>query len=535
MTGPREGGVRLDRLILRPVQEKEAEPDRGGENRVLRITVDNNCIHRLGTVWHGCYGIVNRFASFSRITHNDIFDTHWDAIGLDARWKYQGEKYSHGNEVAYNHLHHLGLRYHTDAGGVYQFGPLDTHIHHNRIHDTRAYPYICGFAGVYLDMQSRGALVENNLVYNVEWPAYFQHKGVENTFRNNIGAFARDGLLLRGALNEEWQANHFEAVRNIYVTDGREAIARLWETGTQPPVMGRNMYWSTSAGTDLLFADGSFEEWQQGLYGDGAVVGDPGFVDAAALDFRLRKNAPAVDRIGFVPFDEEIRRAGLYGPEPWRRLPETVELREPAPVWSDRDLAGLLAFRMDFEELSAGARPNRFRLAGATEEATFAVTDEKAAAGAKAYRCTDRKGLRKPYYPYIHMESTRLNEGQVTFAFDAALDDNAPAPFFFEMRGAGSVQDAGPSIHFQADGTVIANGETILETEPGEWARFTVRLDLDGDDPHYRLATEHARRREERTLPYRHDSFGEIRWLGFSACQDVDGAFYLDNLCLELE
>jgi hypothetical protein len=84
---------------------------------VLGLVIDNNCIHRLGTVWHGCYGIVNRFASRTRITHNEIFDTHWDAIGLDARWNWKGEKYSHGNVVAYNHLHHLGLRYHTDAAG----------------------------------------------------------------------------------------------------------------------------------------------------------------------------------------------------------------------------------------------------------------------------------------------------------------------------------------------------------------------------------------------------------------------------------
>ena len=53
---------------------------------VTNLVIDNNCIHRLGTVWHGAYGIVNRFASQTQITHNEIFDTHWDAIGLDARW-----------------------------------------------------------------------------------------------------------------------------------------------------------------------------------------------------------------------------------------------------------------------------------------------------------------------------------------------------------------------------------------------------------------------------------------------------------------
>jgi hypothetical protein len=92
------------------------------EIAVRDLVIDNNCIHRLGTIWHGCYGVVNRFASQTRITHNEIYDTHWDAIGLDARWNWAGEKYSHGNVVAYNHLHHLGLRYHTDAAGIYSSG-----------------------------------------------------------------------------------------------------------------------------------------------------------------------------------------------------------------------------------------------------------------------------------------------------------------------------------------------------------------------------------------------------------------------------
>jgi hypothetical protein len=259
---------------------------------VLGLVIDNNCIHRLGTVWHGCYGIVNRFASRTRITHNEIFDTHWDAIGLDARWNWKGEKYSHGNVVAYNHLHHLGLRYHTDAAGIYQFGPLDTHIHHNRIHDNVAYPNICGFAGIYLDQQSRGAVVENNLVYRVEWYAYFQHKGVDNVFRNNIGAFARDGLIRRGGLSDVWKANHMEAYRNLYVTDDEIALRHDWVPGDRPPVLRQNMYYTLAPETELTFAGKTLAEWQAVGQDEGSVVGDPGFSDPARDDFSLRPDRP---------------------------------------------------------------------------------------------------------------------------------------------------------------------------------------------------------------------------------------------------
>ncbi|MDZ7618759.1 MAG: right-handed parallel beta-helix repeat-containing protein, partial [Patescibacteria group bacterium] len=346
----------------REVETPKADGEGAAVQEVLDLVIENNCIHRLGTVWHGCYGIVNRFASRTRIVHNEIFDTHWDAIGLDARWNWKGEKYSHGNVVAYNHLHHLGLRYHTDAAGVYQFGPLDTHIHHNRVHDNAAYPYICGFAGIYLDEQSRGAVVENNLVYNVEWYAYFQHKGVDNVFRNNIGAFARDGLIRRGGLNETWKANHMEAYRNLYVTDNEIALRHGWVAGDRPPVLRDNMYHTLAVDAELTFAGKSFADWQAEGQDKGSVVGDPGFADPAGGDFSLRPDAPAIAAVGFEPFDEEIRKAGLYGDADWRATGSKYPPRVPTATWTPEDLVRLVAFEMDFEEVPVGERPDAFRL-----------------------------------------------------------------------------------------------------------------------------------------------------------------------------
>jgi len=508
----------------------------GTENReVLDLAIDNNCIHRLGTIWHGCYGIVNRFASRTRMTHNEIYDTHWDAIGLDARWNWRGEKYSHGNVVAYNHLHHLGLRYHTDAAGVYQFGPLDTHIHHNLIHDTRAYPYICGYAGIYLDEQSRGALVENNLVFNVEWNAYFQHKGTDNVFRNNIGGFARDGLIHRGSLNETWKANYLEAYRNLYVTDNEIALRRGWEPGKKPPVLRANMYHTLAPNTELTFAGESLAQWQASDQDQGSVIGDPGFRDPARGDFSLPPDAPAIAAVGFVRFDDEIRTAGLYGDPSWRNVSEKYPPRQPTAVWSPEELARFVAFDLDFEDMPVGYQPDVFRL-GTSGEATFAVSDEAAYTGTKCYKCVDKKGLLKTFYPYIHLAPKGLNQGPVTFSFAAMLDAAAAAPFHVEFRGVGSTQQAGPSLRFHRDGRIEANGRQVLTAPPGTWTHCQIAFRLgEGASKSYTLTLQHEGTTSRHELPFRHDTFAEVSWLGFTASDDADGAFYLDDmkLCLD--
>ncbi|MBT3374911.1 MAG: hypothetical protein HN742_09035 [Lentisphaerae bacterium] len=530
----RESGTCLDQLILR--REDQHQEHSPSAVEVRGNVIDNNCIHRLGTIWHGCYGIVNRFASQTQITHNDIFDTHWDAIGLDARWNYNGETYSHGTVVAYNHLHHLGLRYHTDAAGVYQFGPLDTHIHHNVVHDNVAYPRICGFAGIYLDEQSRNAVVENNLVYNVEWHAYFQHKGVDNVFRNNIGAFARDGFIRRGGLNQNWQANHMEAHRNIYIADDSIGLRSGWQPGDRPPVLRNNLYHTLAPDAELTFAGKPFADWQAEGQDNGSVIADPGCRDPANGDFTLRPDAAAIKAIGFVPFDSEIKKAGLYGDSAWRSLPERCERRTPSDVWTAEDMRRFLSFSMDFEDMPVGHKPATFRIGTSGEDATFVVTDEAACTGTKSYKCIDRAGLRKPFYPYIHLAPRSVGPSKVRFSFDVMNSETAPMRFYVEFRGKGSTSDVGPSLHFHADGKLVANDADILTARPGTWCHVAIALDLAEDAPkQYSLVTRHAGQEKRQTLPYRHDTFSDLRWLGISAAEDADGVFYLDNVSLTVE
>ena len=531
------GAMQLGVTDLRTLLAAPGVDDSGeSEITVHGLVIDNNCIHRLGTIWHGCYGIVNRFASQTQITHNDIYDTHWDAVGLDARWNWKGEKYSHGNVVAYNHLHHLGLGYHTDAAGVYQFGPIDTHIHHNLVHDTVAYPYICGYAGIYLDEQSRHALVENNLVYNVDWFAYFQHKGMDNTFCNNIGAFARDGLISRGSLNNTWKANYMEAKRNIYITDNEIALARGWTPGEKPPILANNVYHTLAKDTELTFVGKSFSEWQAEGQDKGSIVGDPGCRAPASFDFTLPPDALACRAVGFVPFDNEIRKAGLYGDKAWRDLPKKYPPRKPTAVWEEDDFAKLNSFNLDFNLMNDGDTPGVLSVRGDGKGAGFAVTSEVPGIhGPKCLKCTDRKDAAKSFYPYLNLSPRALKKGQIIFTFAIRQPSQSPARLNLEFRGQGQTQEPGPSISIGRDGTVTANGKKIGRLEPETWARFELRFTL-GEESNgtYTLVARNDSGETTHTLPFAKSTFNEIRWLGITTPDAADGTIYLDDLSLQV-
>jgi len=156
--------------------------------------------------------------------------------------------------------------------------------------------------------------------------------------------------------------------------------------------------------------------------------------------------------------------------------------------------------------------------------------------GQKSYKCTDRKGLKKPFYPYIHLAPKKLSEGTITFCFDAMQHKGDPAPFYVEFRGAGSTNDVGPSIRFGKDGNVEANGKTVLTAASGTWCHLEIAFELGAEAPkEYSLVTEYRGERQTQRLPFRHQTFGELSWLGVSASDDVDGVFYLDEVELGIE
>ena len=510
-----------------------AKPDSVLERAVKQLTVDNTCIHRTGTLWHGCYGIVNRFASFTKITHNEIFDIHYTAIGLDARWDWKGETFSSGNEIAYNNLHHLGLRYHTDGAGIYQFGPLDTHIHHNVIHDTRAYPYICGYAGIYLDEQSRGARVENNLVYNTDWYAFFQHKGVNNIFKNNIGAFARDGFFSRGALNEHWKTNFVEVLNNIYVTSNNVVFKNTWEPGLRAPIVDSNLYYTVGAVSNMIFADKPFATWQKQGLDTHSVVAVSELMAPLSGDFEFKANAAGYAAIHFSPITDELRKAGLYGDPAWTTLAQNFTLRTPSATWSETDLAKLASISFDANLQNVGETPTGFQLTE-QKEAGFAITRERpGTTGPQCIKVTDKKGLPRTFYPYLAYAPRGVKSGTITFSCALQLPSAQAVPLTLEFRGKGQTKDIGPQLAISATGVLQVAGRTLATLPADAWTELTITFTL-GAAKTYDLTLTNAEGQKRFTLPFKNETFDQVTWIGIVANADADGCFYVDAIQFKL-
>ncbi|MBI4977060.1 MAG: hypothetical protein HZC28_06225 [Spirochaetes bacterium] len=527
------GGIQIGITDLKTLQtlEKTAPKE---QIRVLHNTIDNNILHRLGTIWHGCYGIINRFCSYTRITHNDIFDVHWDPISSDARWTYNGEDYSGGHEVAYNYLHYLGLGYQGDAAGYYQFGPLDTHVHHNITCDTVAYPFIhAGFAGYYLDEMSRGALVENNLAYNVDWSAYFQNWGSNNTFRNNIGAFARDGFITRGGLGKTGR-NHFAASNNIYIGSNRIAIGRKMESGSMPPEISRNCYWNTAGDRDMTFMNLSFDDYQKLGYDRDSIIEDPLFRDPNRFDFTVDPSSPAVTKAGFVPFDDEIKKAGLYGDDEWRSLPKKFAVRPRIPVDNGFDLSKLSRVDLDFESMAVGTEPNEFTIRK-EKDATFAVTEDAAFSGKRSLKCTDRKDISKSYNPHAFAQFKNIESGRFRMSFAAMISASQPVNFRVEVRGKGFVDETGPQIDFNPDGTVMAGKNKIADIRPGTWVVAAITFVINGDNAAYDLLLKYDGTEIKKSLPFVHAHFKSVTWAGITANSQADGEIFFDDMFIGVE
>jgi hypothetical protein len=258
-------------------------------------TVRDTTIAHGGRLHPAAIGVWIGHSPYNTIEHNEIYDLYYSATSIGWVWGY-ARSHAHHNRVLYNHLHTLGQGVLSDMGAVYTLGiSPGTVVSHNVIHDVDAFDY--GGWGLYTDEGSTGVRMENNLVYRTKTGGFHQHYGRENRIINNILAFARTDQLQRTRVEDHLS---FTLERNLVLYDQGQLMGMRW--GDDKTVLNRNLYWNRQ-GKVLFPGDRTLEQWREATGHDGhSVVADPGFMDPAAGDYRLKAGSPALE-IGFVPFD----------------------------------------------------------------------------------------------------------------------------------------------------------------------------------------------------------------------------------------
>ena len=329
MTDLGAGGIKIGppyvgyRMAEAPKNVLTPEAPDGLGKTTSAITINNCRITGGGRIHPAAHGVWIGHSSYNQILNNEISDLYYTAVSVGWVWGYAEPSRAHHNEVAFNHLHHIGQGVLSDMGGVYTLGlSPGTTVHDNFIHDVHAYDY--GGWGLYTDEGSSYIRMFNNLVYHVKTGGFHQHYGRENIIENNIFISSRKDQLQR--TRDEDHMSFFFRNNIIYWDNDGTLFGNNWKSGTrgmkdgkltQHYELGSNIYWHVSGKQDIFPGKKTLTQWQAETGQDtGSLVTDPLLENPATGNFRLKPGSPA-EKIGFKPFD-----AYSAGPKDPKQLPE---------------------------------------------------------------------------------------------------------------------------------------------------------------------------------------------------------------------
>lgn len=505
------GGVRIGETSD-PATEEEA---------ALRNTVDNCFIHDGGRIYRGAVGVWIGRSSYNRISHSEICDFRYTGVSVGWSWGYAPSS-AHHNIIEYNRIHNVGKGQLSDMGGIYTLGDSPgTVLRNNYIHDIMSNPKVSGGWGLYTDEGSTGILMENNIVYNTQTGTTHQHYGKENRYENNILAFSHREQLIR---SREEDHISFTFDRNIIYFNNGRLLGSTWHNGNWRS--DNNLFWDAS-GAEIEFAGKSLEEWQAQGYDQRSIIADPLFEDIAARDFRLKPDSPAFT-IGFKPI--EVGEIGLYGDQEWVEKPRRIKRMQP-PL-PEPPTAKRIA--QDFESTAAGLTAPDAETIGEEGAARIRVSDEHAKSGKHSLKFTDAPGLSKHFNPHLFF-TPALRRGVAKASFSIRLEKGAV--FYHEWRDSHSPYRAGPSLWFNADGSISSGGKTLGNRPADAWidVELTCRLGRAADGTwDLKLALPDQAPMAFEGLPC-NPQFRALDWFGFVSNADHAVAVYVDDIKINSE
>jgi len=326
--------------------------------RTGRNVFCDNVVRGMGRVHHSGPGIILKNTFGNLVMHNHIHDVYYTGVSVGWVWGYH-DSIAKDNRIEFNHIHDIGQGWLNDMGAIYLLGVAPgTALRNNLIHDVRGFKY--GGWAIYPDEGSSHVVIENNVCYDCASQLFHLHFGRESSVRNNIWAFAEEGIIAisrgstsssmpeKAVVNDGRVSNSFTFIRNIVITDGSPVflggMERMFDDRSADLDQGSfisdmNVFHDVS-GKDLWVANGGHTIAKDGYYDEYtwdtwrswgndrfSIVADPKFRDLQARDFSLADDSAALD-VGFQPID-----LSTVGPRPAGRrdIPQTMLGADPAP------------------------------------------------------------------------------------------------------------------------------------------------------------------------------------------------------------
>ncbi len=300
----------------------------GGDRHTLEPaghSADNNHIHHYGR-WRPMYSAgLSLNGVGQRATHNLIDNAPHQAISFG------------GNDhlIEFNEIHSVCFES-NDAGAIYSgrdWTMRGTRIRHNYLHDITGFEGR-GCVGVYLDDMFCGVEIFGNVFYRVTRAAFIGG-GRDCRIENNIFVECQPAVHV-DARALGWAKYHADE----WVKEGREKGTLSGIAYRNPPYSVRypNLIgildddpWAPKGNVIArnICVGGRWDEIESKArplitFQDNLLNADPRFVNAAALDFRLRDDSPAY-ALGFKPLP--LEKVGLYQDEARASWPVQSQVR----------------------------------------------------------------------------------------------------------------------------------------------------------------------------------------------------------------
>ncbi len=301
----------------------------GGDRKTLTRAghyADNNHIHHYGR-WNPMYSAgISLYGVGNSATHNLIDNAPHQAISFGGN----------DHQVAFNEIHNV-CHESNDAGAIYagrDWTMRGTVIRNNYLHDISGFEGR-GCIGVYLDDLFSGTEIVGNVFYRVT-SAAFIGGGRDCSIRDNVFVDCKPAVHV-DARAMGWAKSYTD----VWVKEGKEKETLLGTRYNRPPyseryprlvnILAENP-WAPEGNviTHNICVGGLWDEIEAKarpmvILRDNLLDTAPHFVNAAALDFQLRKDSPAY-RLGFQRIP--IEKIGLYKDKYRRALPAKPS---PAP------------------------------------------------------------------------------------------------------------------------------------------------------------------------------------------------------------